>query len=357
MGLFGSRRAQSATAEVTMFDGHDSLAVVGESHYQDAIWRDIGGQAGVKVQAESIAYLVPEPENPHDRHAVAVLLRSGKAGYLARDDAREIGPGLRALISRHRTHIGLRCSIIGGGPNPDGTSRSLGVWLFYDPTDFGLPATDTSAGSGSVRTGESTAGIGDWLSKLPEDSVKRITMLRKLLAEEQDPLARHYMYDYLEVALYRARDVFPSALSDYESVATSHDAEMDRIAPALIARFGGMPLLGSYKQLAILKTKQKDHEAARVWVRKGLALYGDRCIAEGAVADLENRLAKLDAKLGVEPAVAAVVATEPIATTSPAVPAAWHPDPLGRYDHRWWDGTQWTANVATNGVVAVDPIV
>lgn len=36
-------------------------------------------------------------------------------------------------------------------------------------------------------------------------------------------------------------------------------------------------------------------------------------------------------------------------------PPAWHPDPSGRYELRWYDGTQWTANVSVNGQQLVDP--
>ena len=37
-------------------------------------------------------------------------------------------------------------------------------------------------------------------------------------------------------------------------------------------------------------------------------------------------------------------------------PAAWHPDPLGRHEHRYWDGTQWTEHVADGGRSGHDPI-
>lgn len=45
------------------------------------------------------------------------------------------------------------------------------------------------------------------------------------------------------------------------------------------------------------------------------------------------------------------------ATTSPAHPAAWYPDPSGRYPLRYWDGTKWTAHVSSaNGVAqTIDP--
>jgi hypothetical protein len=35
--------------------------------------------------------------------------------------------------------------------------------------------------------------------------------------------------------------------------------------------------------------------------------------------------------------------------------AGWHPDPAGRFEHRWWDGQGWTDQVSTAGVTQVDP--
>lgn len=37
-------------------------------------------------------------------------------------------------------------------------------------------------------------------------------------------------------------------------------------------------------------------------------------------------------------------------------PPAWYPDPTGRHDHRWWDGTEWTAHVADAGAAGTDPL-
>jgi TPR repeat protein len=33
---------------------------------------------------------------------------------------------------------------------------------------------------------------------------------------------------------------------------------------------------------------------------------------------------------------------------------AWHPDPYGRHQHRYWDGTQWTEHIADDGVAGID---
>ena len=37
--------------------------------------------------------------------------------------------------------------------------------------------------------------------------------------------------------------------------------------------------------------------------------------------------------------------------------ASWYPDPGGKHEHRYWDGSQWTDNVADHGRQAVDPLV
>lgn len=38
------------------------------------------------------------------------------------------------------------------------------------------------------------------------------------------------------------------------------------------------------------------------------------------------------------------------------LPVGWYPDPLGRYEHRYWNGQRWTADVSTGGQRQVDHI-
>src|SRR5882762_3121038 len=35
----------------------------------------------------------------------------------------------------------------------------------------------------------------------------------------------------------------------------------------------------------------------------------------------------------------------------------WYPDPSGRHEHRYWDGSGWTEHVASHGRQGVDPEV
>jgi hypothetical protein len=38
------------------------------------------------------------------------------------------------------------------------------------------------------------------------------------------------------------------------------------------------------------------------------------------------------------------------------IPAGWQPDPRGRHEYRYWDGTQWTDHVSDQGAVSEDPV-
>ena len=50
----------------------------------------------------------------------------------------------------------------------------------------------------------------------------------------------------------------------------------------------------------------------------------------------------------------APVMAQPVLGAVPA--AAWHPDPTGRHQLRYWDGSTWTAHVSDNGVAVTDPV-
>ena len=41
---------------------------------------------------------------------------------------------------------------------------------------------------------------------------------------------------------------------------------------------------------------------------------------------------------------------------APLPPAQWYADPSGRRAHRYWDGAQWTPQVADDGQTTSDPI-
>src|ERR1700733_14003980 len=76
---------------------------------------------------------------------------------------------------------------------------------------------------------------------------------------------------------------------------------MDGICAAFIAKWGKVPLLDTYRQMAIRQQKLKDWHACRWWAERGLALYGRRAAREEAVEDLIKRRNRAIEKLAPTP--------------------------------------------------------
>jgi hypothetical protein len=231
----------------SLLDGRETLEVVGESHYQGNLWRLVGGRGDPSdhVREEIIAVLVAEPGNPYDANAVGVWINGLKVGHLARETVRVYQPGLLALQEKQGTPIALSCVIAGGGLRDDGPGR-LGVFLDHDPADFGVSGTQLhrfaelralSGPAEAMSTEYAEDSHRNWMADLPADDIRAIPLLRKLLCDEADPLARHFIYDSLEARLYRSRDVFASALDEYDQVCREHDAEMDAIRRVFISEW------------------------------------------------------------------------------------------------------------------------
>jgi hypothetical protein len=297
--------------DVVLYGGGHDLEVVGESFYQDALWRVVGVRSTERVRMEIEAVLVAETDNAYDDNAISVWIGGVKVGHLSREDAEAYRPGLLALQAREGKSIALRGVIVGGGVRQDGLGF-LGVWMSHDPADFGLVAVvppPASSMRGSMRTGLTEALLTDeqddsydlsWLERLPSDPISAISKLRHLLQHDPDPIDRHFMYCELEDRLYRSRDAFSSALQEYDDTCTRHDAEMDDIRDALLAKFGKVPLLDTYRQMAVRQQKAKNWAQAIWWAERGLSLYGQNAARPEAVDDLEKRVAAYHAKLSKE---------------------------------------------------------
>jgi hypothetical protein len=136
-----------------------------------------------------------------------------------------------------------------------------------------------------------------WFNDLPEADRPAIAKLRELLAADPDPIDRHFQFAELEARLYRSRDLYDSALVEYDEACARHDAEMEGICAAFMAKWGKIPLLDTYRQMAIRQQKKKDWQACEWWAERGLALYGQRAAREEAVEDLIKRRNRAIAKL------------------------------------------------------------
>lgn len=226
---------REGTLEATLVMGAERLEVVGESHRQDELWRVVGGRhrPEVRVRMDVQALLLAEDGNPYDPNAVSVWIAGLMVGYLPRDEARKLRPGLLAAQERKGTPIAVEGEIIGGGMRSDGPGQ-LGVFLRYDPEEFGLSAPpETLYADARLRAalGDDLAASKDspydmvWLHGVSDDLLRGIKALRKALETEASLIGRHFIYAELEAALYRCRDALPSVLNDYDEACRQHDAE------------------------------------------------------------------------------------------------------------------------------------
>ena len=130
----------------------------------------------------------------------------------------------------------------------------------------------------------------------------------------------------------------------------------------LRARNGAHHLLAQRSALG-----QLDRVEPRLaWSLDGLRLRaGVGTVATGAAAptsstpDEATPSPSLVSALPSAPVSPAAGASSPSPTATEQAsssPAAWHEDPLGRHQQRWWDGTRWTDHVADGGVTATDPV-
>jgi predicted Zn-ribbon and HTH transcriptional regulator len=212
-------------------------------------------------------------------------------------------------MTQHGGHVALHGVIVGGGYYDDGPGR-LGVWLDHDPADFGVGrgSLPPHRASGTMRTGFAEAWLTDveddsydlsWFDELPDADRPAIAMLRLLLETDPDPIDRHFQFAELESRLYRSRDLYTSALDEFDETCRRHDAEMETIRAAFMAKWSKVPLLETYRQMAIRLQKQKDWRGCVRWTERGLELYGNDAAREEAVEDLLKRrnraLAKLEA--------------------------------------------------------------
>jgi hypothetical protein len=124
-----------------------SQAVVGESHYQEALEQAAGGytrRGDERRIAMVLAELVQQPDNPHDSNAVAVTVAGNIVGYIARGEAPEWG---RFIESFPGKRVMCRAEIRGGWQGSDGSSGSFGITLkVHDDPMSRVPKRATRCG-------------------------------------------------------------------------------------------------------------------------------------------------------------------------------------------------------------------
>ena len=109
-------------------DGRFSVDAVGEARYQTSLSTIAGGRSDDGRQVNSEATLRFEPDNPHDRNAVAVFIGGAKIAYLRREDAVTYHAATRRL-KVHGQDIGCAARVVGGAMGESGGTSDFAVKL------------------------------------------------------------------------------------------------------------------------------------------------------------------------------------------------------------------------------------
>jgi hypothetical protein len=106
------------------------MAVAGESHYQETLSRIRAVCVpGAEGRPSFPVALIPEPNNPHDANAIAVVSAAGRVGYLPRDDAPRYRATMRAL--QEAGYDGAQCMALLTGGEPDKPMFGVVLRLAY----------------------------------------------------------------------------------------------------------------------------------------------------------------------------------------------------------------------------------
>jgi hypothetical protein len=214
-------------ATVSVTTGHHGFVqVVGESHYQDELRTLVArlGSDGIFT-----ARLVPEPNNPHDTKAVAVVIdeqNGGKVGYLAR----QIAQTYQQRLLNHKSTVTCPARLTGTG------FSAVGVVLDFEAVRdaLGLPRVSVDQ---SDMDYEATAEYHR-LNGANREFVKETRPL-----ETSDPQQAVAHYREAIVALRRCRDLARERdLEKYGFLVNQTDAlPLDRLVRCLLKWATPMP--------------------------------------------------------------------------------------------------------------------
>jgi hypothetical protein len=116
-------------------NGGYRIDVAGESFYEESFSSLCGERTITGARIEVRARLELEDNNPHDKHAVRVMIQGLQVGHLSRDDARAFRRLVRyGSLAEHEI---FECSavICGGWDRGDGDKGNFGVRLDLNLSD------------------------------------------------------------------------------------------------------------------------------------------------------------------------------------------------------------------------------
>lgn len=130
MGLFRKLFGKKEKPPIVRLTGNGDyeLDAVGESNYQKALLKIIGGKTEEGHHMEVEAILIQDDCNPYDNKAIAVSIEGEIVGYLSREHARQFRK-LMAEAGGARSPAVCDALIVGGWNRGGGDEGHFGVRL------------------------------------------------------------------------------------------------------------------------------------------------------------------------------------------------------------------------------------
>lgn len=126
--------AKNKTVENEIVEIHGTglfeVPVVGEQSYLENFEKIFGkrGREGVNVQCTAL--LIPEPDSPHDKNAVRVVISKQLVGYLKRESGKKLCDSLKRT-KRWGVVVQVQANVRGGWYRSESDKGEFGVWLDF----------------------------------------------------------------------------------------------------------------------------------------------------------------------------------------------------------------------------------
>jgi hypothetical protein len=225
------RKSEVPSFAYRLVEGTKALEVVGESYYQDDLWRVVGGRRPERIRQPVIAVLAPDPKNPYDPRAVAVQIDRVLVGHLPRAIAALVFPPLVGMYQQINPgeRIAVRGEVVGGSDGKDGRLGNLGVFLPWDPGAFGIKDLPSGA----------NPSAGEWAGRRASKDTRPTEATLVKTADRLAPVIAEKVTKVQAEALGRSLDALESDLQalkgDLDTIGV--DAA-GRLLAQRLARFG-----------------------------------------------------------------------------------------------------------------------
>ena len=347
-----ARRAELAPFDLWWSSGCCAVGIAGEhfrrSDIAAVVRRHVGsiarrGELSVEVTLER------EPDNPHDADAVAVRADDLLVGYLRRAEATGYHGALDRLAAAGL--VARTAGEIHWWTDQDDGEITFAVTIDLGSAALVVPINDRPVGARVLPPGRIVGVQGR------SDSVAATLTPRVLVVPGHQVSAWALLSSAIDET---GRPVTAVAIDGVHVGVLSTSASAELLPVTGWGALHGLPvacralLVGHGLEVQVTVDVATASELPDDWFD-----VDTPTVLTAPHPDLLPVASAVDRPF--EPAAVPHIAAPlpvpaPPPVPPPSVPAAWHADPSGRHQLRYWDGEAWTEHISNDGTASFDPI-